>query len=131
VPVSQPSATPAIQGSPTPDDSGLRAACNDAITELQAARRLISSQDALSTKAGELLALERQIADGLRNLRVMDAAEKQKLRDALVSADKETAAVRAENEVLKKKRMTLWKKVKWFVIGGAAGVIAGTILSND
>lgn len=75
--------------------------------------------------------MERQISDGLRQLRVLDADEKQKLRDAVAAADRQVSALEAEVAALKKQRMTLWKKVKWFVIGGAAGVIAGAVLSNE
>ena len=124
VPVSQPSATPASQ------DDALRAACADAIDELKAARQLLKSQGALIDKQNELLTIEHQLSEGQKNLRTMDAAEKAQLRRAVDSANNETAGVRAENAVLKKNQVTIWKKAKWFVIGGAAGIIAGAVLTN-
>ena len=53
--------------------------------------------------------------------RALDAEEKQNLRDAVAAADRQVAAVEAANEVLKKQRMTFWKKAKYFLIGAAAG----------
>lgn len=122
---SQPSATP------VPADDALRAACNDAITELKAARKLIAAQDALIERDKELAALQDQIATGLKNLRVLDAEEKQKLRDAIAAADRQIAALEAEVVTLKKKRFTVWKAVKYVVIGAAAGVIGGVVLTRN
>src|SRR5436190_18243366 len=58
VPISQPSATPVSQ------DDLLRAACDDAINELKAARQLLKSQGALIEKQNELLAIEHQLSEG-------------------------------------------------------------------
>jgi hypothetical protein len=97
-------------------------ACAEAIEELRAARQLIASQDDLIGRRAELDRLRDQIETGLKNLRILDAEEKQHLRDAVAAANREVAAIRAENAVLKKKQMTAWKKAKWFVIGGVVGV---------
>lgn len=113
-----PVATPTPESDP---DAGLRAACAEAVEELRAARQLIKSQDGLIERQNELLTMEQRIQTGLKDLRTLDAEEKQHLRNAVAAANRETAAVRAENAVLKKQRMTFWKKAKWFVIGGAAG----------
>jgi len=64
----------------------------------------------------DLLALERQISDRLKNIRTLDAAEKDALRDAIAAKD---SAIKT----LKKNQMTLLKKVKYLVYGAAAGVV--------
>lgn len=98
--------------------------------ELQAARKLLASQGVQIAKQNELIALEQQIGTGLKNLRTLDAEQKADLYKAIDAANRETSALRAEIAVLKKNQVTLWKKVKWFVIGGAAGVIAGAVLTK-
>jgi hypothetical protein len=141
---SQPSATPVSrpssqqsavssqqpEASPTPDNSGLRAACAEAVEELRAARKLLASQGAQIEKQDELIALERKIGTGLKDLRNLDAEQKADLYKAIDAANRETSALRAEIAVLKKKQVTVWKQIKWFVIGGAAGVIAGAVLTK-
>lgn len=121
---SVPSATPV-----TPDD-GLRAACAEVVEELRAARKLLASQGIQIEKQNELLLLESKVSFGLKNLRELDAEEKTQLRNAVAAAMRETAAIKAANEVLKKNQVTFWKKFKWMVIGGAAGIIAGSVLIN-
>lgn len=113
---SQPSATPAGQ------DDGLRAACAEAVEELKAARQLLRSQGALIERQNELADLQTQIETGLKDLRRLDADEKQHLRNAVAAANRQIAALEAEVAVLKKQRTTFWKKAKWFVFGGLAGV---------
>lgn len=125
MPVSSPSATPVSD-----PDAGLRAACAEAVEELKAARKLLASQGVQIERQNELLDLEGKVSTGLKNLRTLDAEEKQQLRNALAAAERQITAIRAENEVLKKQRMTFWKKAKYFVIGGAAGIIAGAVLIN-
>lgn len=122
----QPSATPV-----SPSNDGLRAACAEAVEELRAARKLLASQGAQIEKQDELIALERKIGTGLKDLRNLDAEQKADLYKAVDAANRETSALRAEIAVLKKKQVTVWKQIKWFVIGGAAGVIAGAVLVND
>lgn len=142
---SQPSATPVnrISGqlsgvsgqqpeaSPTPDNSGLVQACAEAVEELRAARKLLASQGAQIEKQDELIALERKIGTGLKDLRALDAEQKANLYKAVDAANRETTALRAANAVLKKNQVTIWKQIKWLVIGGAAGVIAGAVLINE
>ncbi|MEZ5421837.1 MAG: hypothetical protein R2682_01925 [Pyrinomonadaceae bacterium] len=125
-----PEATPSVTPTPDSNDAALRRACADAVDELKAARKLIASQTALIDRSGELNLLERQFSDGLKNLRTLDAAEKQKLTEALAAKDRVIANIEAENAVLRKQRNTFWKKLKVFTIGAAASAIAGAILLN-
>lgn len=113
---STPSATPVI-------DDGLVKACAEAVEELRAARQLLASQGKQIALQADLLALERQISTGLKNIRTLDTSEKDALRDALAAKD----VVIAE---LKKKQWSIWKAVKAGLIGAAAGVIAGVVLVN-
>lgn len=108
----------------------MRAACAEVVEELKAARKLLASQGAQIEKQNELLLLESKVSFGLKNLRELDAEEKTQLRNAVAAAMRETAAIKAANEVLKKNQVTFWKKFKWMVIGGAAGIIAGSVLIN-
>ncbi len=101
---------------PTPPDAGLIAACAEAVEELRAARQLLASQGKQIALQADLLALERQISDRLKNIRTLDAAEKDALRDAIAAKD---SAIKT----LKKNQMTLLKKVKYLVYGAAAGVV--------
>lgn len=119
---SSPSATPVSQ------DEALRAACAEAVEELKAARQLLKSQGALIERQNELSSLEKQISTGLKDLRVLDDAEKQSLRNAVAAAMRETTAVRAENAVLEKNQVTTWKTVKRVAVGAAAGIIIGFVL---
>lgn len=126
---SQPSTIPAA--SPTPDtDAALRQACSDAITELAAAKRLIASQGILIKNDAEVQAIQDQLINGLKNLRTLDAEEKQDLRRAIDAAGRQTAALEAEVAVLKKQKFTFWKAVKYVVYGAAAGAIAITVLKK-
>lgn len=120
---SQPSATPV-------DDSALRRACAEAIEELRAARKLIAAQDAELKISGELIALEKQISDGLKNLRTLDESQRKALMDAIAAKDRVIAAYEAEIAVLKKKN-SFWSKAKWFLIGGAVGAVAGVVIANE
>lgn len=106
----------------------MRAACAEAVEELKAARQLLRSQGALIERQNELFSLERQISTGLKDLRVLDDAEKQSLRNAVAAAMRETTAVRGENAVLKKNQVTTWKKMKWIIFGVAGGIVAGAVL---
>lgn len=117
VPVSQPSATPVNQ------DEALRAACQDAINELKAARNLLKSQGALIEKQNELLDLENKLSTGLKNLRTLDAEEKDQLRRAITAAERQVAALEAEVVVLKKNQMTIFKQAKYVFIGIVGGVV--------
>lgn len=113
---SQPSATPVSK------DDGLRAACFEAVEELRAARKLIDSQGLRIELGDEMLAIERQISAGLKNIRTLDAAEKEQLRQALGAKDRVIAAYEAEIVVLKKQRTSFWKKAELVVIGVAVGI---------
>jgi hypothetical protein len=113
------SATPA----PTPSDDALRRSCAEVIEDLKAAKKLIGSQDADIEKQKELNAIEAKISDGLRDLRTLDATEKQALRDALAEAKTAIAELKAENAELKKHQMTFWKAAKLVLIGVGAGFL--------
>lgn len=104
-------------------DDGLVKACAEAVEELRAARTLLASQGKQIALQAELLNLEREISTGLKNIRTLDAAEKTALRDAITAKD---VAIKE----LKKNQFTMWKKVKVFVIGAAAGLIIGAVIVN-
>lgn len=104
-----------------PDD-GLIRACAEAVEELRAARQLLASQGKQIALQADLLALERQISAGLKDIRTLDGEEKQALRDAIAAKDE---AIKG----LKRNQATFWKKVKWIVIGAAGGIVAGAILN--
>lgn len=108
----------------------MRQACSDAITELAAAKRLIASQGILIKNDAEVQAIQDQLINGLKNLRTLDAEEKQDLRRAIDAAGRQTAALEAEVAVLKKQKFTFWKAVKYVVYGAAAGAIAITVLKK-
>lgn len=114
---STPSATPVTA------DAGLIKACAEAVEELRAARELLKSQGKQIAVQAELLTLEREISDGLKGIRTLDAAEKTALRDAITAKD-------VLIKQLKSERATFWKKAKWLVLGAAAGVIAGVVLAK-
>lgn len=120
---SQPSATPA-------SDDAFRRAVAEALEELRSARKLIEAQGLELKVKDELIALERQLADGQENLRKLDAAELQALRDALAAKDRVIAAYEAEIVVLKKNRWSVWKVIKTAAVAGAAGLIVGAIVVN-
>lgn len=122
---SQPSGTPVSQ------DEALRAACAEAIEELKAARKLIKAQDVALTKDAELASLQSQVEDGLRKLRALDAEEKANLWKAVDAANREITALKAANAVLKKNQVTVWKQIKWFVIGAGAGAAACAFFCNE
>ena len=119
---SQPSATPVTQ------DDALRSACAEAVEELKAARKLLNSQGLQIDKQNELLLLESKVSFGLKNLRELDAEEKTQLRNAVAAATRETAAIRAANEVLKKNQVTFLKKAKWFIYGAVTGAAVCAVL---
>jgi hypothetical protein len=125
----QTNSAPSSNNSGTPaDDEGLRKACAEAVEELRAARKLIAAQGIDLDKLKELLALEQQISAGLKDLRNLDAGEKQALRDALDAKDRQIAALGLEITELKKNKWTFWKAVKTFAIGAAAGIIIAGVL---
>lgn len=97
-------------------------ACAEAVEELRAARQLLASQGKQIALQADLLALERQISAGLKDIRTLDGEEKQALRDAIAAKDE---AIKG----LKRNQATFWKKVKWIVIGAAGGIVAGAILN--
>lgn len=76
----------------------------------------------------ELIALERQVSDGQKNLRKLDAAELQALRDAITAKDRVIAAYEAEIVVLKKNRWSAWKWVKAAAVGAGVGIVVGAIV---
>ncbi len=117
---STPSATPV-------SDEGLRRAAAEAVEELKAARLLLEKQGVQIAKQEELLRLEKEISSRLKDLRTLDAREKEELRRALVAKDRVIAAVEKENAVLRRKRFTLWKAIKVAIVAGAAGIIAGKV----
>lgn len=130
MPVSQPQAIPAV--SPTPDaDAALRAACADTLNELLAARKLIASQGVQIQRDAELQGIQEQLSSGLKDLRTLDATEKQNLRDAIAAAQRQITAIEAENAVLKKNQVTIWKRIKYVVIGGGIGVIVCAVLCKN
>ncbi len=109
---------------------GFVAACGEAIEELKASRKLLESQGILVDRQDELLKLEREITGKVKDLRTLDASQIAELNKALAAKDRVIAAVEAEVVVLKKQRMTFWKKTKYFIIGAAAGVVIGAIAIN-
>ena len=111
---SQPSATPV-------DIEAFRRAAAEAIAELRAAKAYIAALEVEVKVAKEIDDLEAQLVVLLKNLRNLDAQQIVELNKALAAKDRVIAAYEAEIVVLKKSRMTPWKKVKWLVIGGAAG----------
>jgi hypothetical protein len=129
-PISQPSATPVSPSSGGDTDAALRRACSDALGELKAARVLITAQGTEIDKLKQLADLQSSIETGLKNLRTLDAAEKQALRDAIDAAGRETSALKSEIVVLKKERMTFWKKLKYVAIGVGAGAILMVVMQK-
>lgn len=123
VPSSTPSATPA-------SDVAFRRAIAEALEELRAARKLIEAQGLELKVKDELIALEKQIAEGLKNLRSLDAKQLEQLNLALAAKDRVIAAYEAEIVVLKKNQWTLGKAVKYMIYRAAAGIIVGTVLRN-
>lgn len=118
---SQPSATP------VPDEA-FRRAVAEALEELRAARKVIDAQKSELKIAYELIALERQVSDGLKNIRTLDAAERQQLQQALAAKDRVIAAYEAEIVVLKKNRWSGWKWLKAAAVGAGAGIVIGAIV---
>lgn len=121
-PNSQPSATPV-------DEAALRRACAEAVEELQSARKVIDAQDKEIKVKAELIELEKQISDGMKNLRSMDAAQVAELQKALNAKDRVIAAYEAEIVVLKKNKWSWWKVTKTAIVAGAAGIVIGTVLN--
>lgn len=124
---STPSASPATDATPTVP-AGLVAACAEAVEELRASRKLLASQGELIERQDEMLKLEGEIATLAKRVNDLSQKEIAQLRVALAAKDRVIAATEAEVAVLKKQRMTVWKKIKWFVYGGAVGVAAGAVL---
>lgn len=123
MPNSVPSATPV-------PDTEFRRAVAEALEELRAARKLIEAQTVELKIKDELIALEREVSAGLKNIRNLDAAELQALRDALAAKDRVIAAYEAEIAVLKKNRWSTWKWIKAAAVGAAAGVVIGAVLQK-
>lgn len=109
-------------------DEGLIRACAEAVEELKAARNLIKSQRTTIARQDELLDLEKKLSAGLKNIRTMDAAEKDELRKALAAKDRAITALESEVKVLKKRKFTIWKAVKIIIVAGSAGIIIGKVL---
>lgn len=107
--------------------AGLVAACAEAVEELKAARKLLESQDLLIERQQQMLKLEDEISGLLKRSNELSDKEIAALRLALAHKDRVITAAEAEIAVLKKQRMTFWKKAKWFVIGGAAGIVVGAV----
>lgn len=122
-PNSQPSATPV-------DISGLLKACNEAAQELAAARKLINAQDSELKSVKDAYALERQITELLKQKDSLSSAEIEQLRNALSAKDRVIAALEAELAIYKKKN-SVWSKLKWFIVGAAAGIITGAVVANE
>ena len=116
-PSSLPSATP-VSLDP---DAALRRACGDAVDELKSARKLIEAQGTEIGKLRDLADLQNTIEQGLKDLRTLDASQKQALQDAVDAANREIAALKDEIAILKKQRMTWWKKAKYVLIGALVG----------
>lgn len=106
------------------------AACAEAVEELKASRNLLASQGILIERQTEMLKLEGEISDLGKRIRDLDAKEIAQLRLALAMKDRVITAAEAEIAVLKKQRMTFWKKAKWFIVGGVVGVAAGAVLTR-
>lgn len=102
----------------------------EALEELRAARKVIDAQKQELKIKDELIALERQVSDGLKNIRTLDAGERQQLREALAAKDRVIAAYEAEIAVLKKNRWSAWKWIKAAAIGAGAGIVIGAIAVN-
>lgn len=109
---------------------GFVRACAEAIEELRATRKVLESDGVLFARQGELLKIERDITAKVKDLRVLDAAQISELNKALAAKDRVIAAVEAEVVVLKKQRVTLWKRFKWIAYGAAAGIVAGVVIGN-
>lgn len=120
-PTSRPSATPVDK------DEALRRACAEAVEELAAARKLLHSQGLLIGKQDELLKIEREIREAMKDLRNLDARQKEELLKALAAKDRVIAALESEVAVYKKKRFTLWKGAKIVVVAFAAGYVAAKL----
>lgn len=106
---------------------GLVAACAEAVEELKASRKLLESQGVLIERQEEMLKLEGEISTLGKKVRELDAKEIAQLRLALSMKDRVITAAEAEIAVLKKQRMTFWKKGKYLLIGLGAGVVVGAV----
>jgi len=105
-------------------------ACAEAVEELRAARALLEAKNVEVKLQAEMLDLERKISRGLRDLRTMDASEKQLLREAIADKDRALDAKDAAIAALKKNRWTVWKFSKALALGAGAGIVLGAILTN-
>jgi hypothetical protein len=121
---SQPSATP------VDDLAGFRRAVAEALSELRAARKLIEAQDAEIKVKDEIIALEKQLSEGLKRLNSLSTSEIEQLKLALAAKDRVIAAYEAEIVVLKKQKFTVWKAVKYILIGAAAGIVVERVLNK-
>lgn len=122
------SATSSPPSATTVPDDAFRRSVAEALEELRAARKLIEAQKQELKIAGELIALERQVSDGLKNIRTLDAKELQALRDAIGAKDRVIAAYEAEIVVLKKNKWSTWKWIKAAAVGAGAGILIGAIV---
>lgn len=87
----------------------------------------MKAQGVAIEKQKELFELEQKISEGLKNLRTLDAAEKDELRKALAAKDRVITALESEVKVLKKQKFTLWKAAKVAIVAVGAGIIIGKV----
>lgn len=127
----QPTETPTPEVTPTPSGitvpPGLVAACAEAVEELKASRKLLESQGVLIERQQEMIKLEVEIAGLGKTINELSGKQIEQLKIALSLKDRVITAAEAEIAVLKKQRMTFWKKTKYFVIGAAAGIVIGAV----
>jgi len=121
---SQPSATPV-------DIEAFRRAAAEAIAELRAAKAYIAALEVEVKVAKEIDDLEAQLVTLLKNLRNLDAQQIAELNKALAAKDRVIAAYEAEIAVLKKQRMTFWKKAGWLIVGAAAGAAVCAFMCEE
>lgn len=106
--------------SPVPD---LRRPLAEALEEIRAARKLIEAQGLELKVKDELIALEKQLSEGLKHYKELSESEIKSLRIAVEAKDKVIAAYEAEIVVLKKQRTSFWKKAEIFIIGVGIGAV--------
>ncbi|MCW5959280.1 MAG: hypothetical protein KIS76_03905 [Pyrinomonadaceae bacterium] len=110
------------------DDEALRKACAEAVEELKVSRIALEKQGILIEKQRELLGIEGEIAAKLRTIENLSEREKLELRSALAAKDRAIAGLEDQVKMLKKKRFTVWKGLKYALVGAAAGIVAGSLM---
>lgn len=110
--------------------AGFVRACGEAVEELRQLRKTLEADNILIDRQTQLLQLEREISTQAKNINSLSATEIESLRKALTAKDAVIAATEAQVAVLKRNQVTIWKKAKWFILGGAAGIIAGAVLTK-